>query len=56
MNILSFQGCHHMTTYDYVVNRRHDRTVDQTLAEFKQLARNHQSEPKNPPRMIFQKV
>jgi hypothetical protein len=30
-----------MSTYDYVVSRRHDRTVDETLSQFNQLGRNH---------------
>ncbi|CAF3890817.1 unnamed protein product [Rotaria magnacalcarata] len=34
----------HTTTYDFVVSRRHDRTVDQTLLQFNQINRNKNSE------------
>ncbi|CAF3187154.1 unnamed protein product [Rotaria socialis] len=34
----------HTTTYDFVVSRRHNRTVDQTLLQFNQINRNKNSE------------
>ena len=37
-------GCYGMSTYDYVVNRRHDRTVDQTLSEFNQMTQQQNIE------------
>ena len=50
-------GCHHITTYDFVVNRRHDRTVNETLSQFNQLTGNNQHESRRSlPRIIFQRV
>ncbi|CAF0965470.1 unnamed protein product [Adineta steineri] len=36
-----------MSTYDYVVHRRHNRTIDQTLTQFNQLTQNPNAEQKN---------
>jgi hypothetical protein len=45
-----------MSTYDFVINRRHNRTVDQTLTQFNQLNQNHQSKPTGLSRFIPQTV
>ncbi|CAF3852274.1 unnamed protein product [Rotaria sp. Silwood2] len=33
----------HITTYDFVISRRHHRTVDETILQFNQLSRNQNS-------------
>ncbi|CAF1488227.1 unnamed protein product [Adineta ricciae] len=38
--------CYHgFSTYDFVMKRRHNRTIDQTLTQFNQLAQNSREEP-----------
>jgi len=44
-----------MSTYDFVINRRHNRTVDQTLTQFNQLSRTHNIES-NPPSIPLSKL
>ena len=46
---LSISGYHRMSTYDYVINRRQTKAIDQTLSQFNQLQVNRQQtriEPK----------
>lgn len=38
------QVYHHKSTYDFVISRRLDRTVDQTLLQFNQLSRGKQND------------
>jgi hypothetical protein len=44
------KGYHDMSTYDFVMNGRHNRTVDQTLSQF------HQLNQTNRPETMTQKV
>ena len=37
-----------MSTYEYIVSQRHNRAVDQTLTQFNQLSRNHNTESTAP--------
>ncbi len=47
------KGYYDMSTYDFVMNRRHNRTVDQTLSQFHQLSQNNRSDT---PKTTTQKV
>lgn len=46
MKRFSFVGIdyYNLSTYDFVMNRRHNRTVDQTLSQFHQLSQNNRSD------------
>jgi hypothetical protein len=45
-----------MSTYDYVINRRHSRTVDQTLSQFNEMNQTQRTESTGLLRFIPQKV
>ena len=38
-------GNHDLSTYDYVVKRRVNQTIDQTLSQFNQIQGNHRKDP-----------
>ena len=49
-------GYYGLSTYDYVVNRRVNRTVDQTLSQFNQLQTNNHNSSKTSTKSVTQQV